>query len=436
MTDRAYTVSELETLGWLRVEDGNHGEYRPRQEEFGFGEIRFIRAADMEAGRVSFDSAARISDTAVARIRKGLGMPGDILFSHKGTVGKLALVPPDAPPFVCSPQTTFWRTCDESRIDRHYLFYFLMSDEFTNQWEARKGETDMADYVSLTAQRELTLRLPSIEQQRRIGALLRSVDDKIRVNQQVTRDLETLAASLFESWFVDFDPVQAKLENRALVGVPEDAAHLFPGHFKDSGAGPVPEAWLLGRVADEFNITMGQSPPGNTYNQEDRGLPFYQGRTDFGFRFPARRVSCTAPTRIAAAGDTLVSVRAPVGDINLAWERCAIGRGVAGVRHRSGARSFTYYAMKSLRDEFVVYESEGTLFGAIGGEAFRSLPFVRPSPDVIALFEGVVSPMDDRVEANELQNRVLLEMRQTLLPAIMRGDASLGPIERVIAEAV
>jgi type I restriction enzyme S subunit len=96
------TVLELEALGWLRVQDGNHGELRPRQNEFGSGDTRFIRAADMDAGRVLFDQAAVINAVALARIRKGIGMPGDVLFSHKGTVGKLALVPLDAPPFVCS----------------------------------------------------------------------------------------------------------------------------------------------------------------------------------------------------------------------------------------------------------------------------------------------------------------------------------------------
>ena len=97
---------------------------------------------------------------------------------------------------------------------------------------------------------------------------------------------------------------------------------------------------------------MGQSPPGNTYNEVGEGVPFYQGRTDFKFRFPTRRIYCTAPTRFANEGDTLVSVRAPVGDVNMAAERCAVGRGVAAIRHKSGSRSFTYYAMGFLKEDF------------------------------------------------------------------------------------
>jgi type I restriction enzyme S subunit len=103
----------------------------------------------MSDGRVLFDSAQRINERALARIRKGVGQGGDVLFSHKGTVGKLALVPLDAPPFVCSPQTTFWRTLDQERLDRRFLYYFMRSRAFTNQWMARSNETDMAAYVSL-----------------------------------------------------------------------------------------------------------------------------------------------------------------------------------------------------------------------------------------------------------------------------------------------
>src|SRR5271166_2589637 len=110
---RTATVAELQRDGILLVEDGNHGEYRPRPDEFTDSDVAFIRAADMDVGRVLFESASKINEVARRRITKGIGAPGDILLSHKGTVGKVALVPDGAPSFVCSPQTTFWRTLNE-----------------------------------------------------------------------------------------------------------------------------------------------------------------------------------------------------------------------------------------------------------------------------------------------------------------------------------
>ena len=204
------TVSELQRDGVLLVEDGNHGEYRPRPDEFVDTGVAFIRAADMDAGRVLFGSAARINETARKRITKGIGVPGDVLLSHKGTVGKVAMVDACAPPFVCSPQTTFWRTLDQARLDRKYLYAFLRSAGFHAQLATRAGETDMAPYVSLTSQRGLSVTLPPINIQRAIAHILGTLDDKIELNRRMSETLEAMARALFKSWFVDFDPVRAK----------------------------------------------------------------------------------------------------------------------------------------------------------------------------------------------------------------------------------
>ncbi|HMO55664.1 MAG TPA: hypothetical protein PJ994_14250, partial [Tepidiformaceae bacterium] len=130
---RTATVSQLQNEGVLLVEDGNHGEYRPRPDEFVESGVAFVRAADMDSGAILFGSAARINDRARQRITKGIGSAGDVILSHKGTVGKVALVPDDAPSFVCSPQTTFWRTRDEQVLNRKYLYAFLRSPAFQAQ---------------------------------------------------------------------------------------------------------------------------------------------------------------------------------------------------------------------------------------------------------------------------------------------------------------
>ena len=174
---------------------------------------------------------------------------------------------------------------------------------------------------------------------------------------------------------------------------------------------------------------MGQSPPGNTYNQIADGLPFYQGRVDFGFRFPLRRVFCTKPTRFAEVGDTLVSVRAPVGDINMAGERCSVGRGVAAIRHCSGSRSFTYYSMHHQRHQFEQFEAEGTVFGAINKKDFELLPFITPSPTISAAFDRSVSTIDKKIEINEQQRSTLESLRDNLLPKLISGKIRIREAE-------
>jgi type I restriction enzyme S subunit len=200
---RNATVADLQRAGVLLVEDGNHGEYRPRPDEFVDDGVAFIRAADMDAGRVLFEKASRITEHARGRITKGIGAPGDILLSHKGTVGKVAFVSDDAPAFVCSPQTTFWRSLDPSVLDRQYLYAFLRSPAFQRQLGTRAGETDMAPYVSLTSQRGLSVTLPPTAIQRAIANILGTLDDKIELNRQINETLEAITRAVFKSWFVD-----------------------------------------------------------------------------------------------------------------------------------------------------------------------------------------------------------------------------------------
>ena len=277
---------------------------------------------------------------------------------------------------------------------------------------------------------------PEKDVQAEIALVLSALDAKIASNRSVNATLEDFSSALFNSWFSDFDPVVAKRDCKAPVGVPVAVTNLFPNHFEESELGPIPKGWSAARVGAYFDVTMGQSPPGSTYNEIGDGQPFYQGRTDFGFRYPRRRVYCTAPTRFAKPGDTLISVRAPVGDVNMAIEPCAIGRGVAAVRHKGNKPSFTYYAMRSLRDEFDVYEGEGTLFGAIGGDDLRRVPFVHPTDQVLEAFEGLIGPTDALIESNEHETARLAKLRDSVLGPLLSGELTLKTAENAVGAAL
>jgi type I restriction enzyme, S subunit len=427
---RVATVAELQREGSLLVEDGNHGEYRPRSDEFVTTGVAFIRAADLSHGRVLFESASRINKRARERITKGIGKRGDVLLSHKGTVGKLALVPEDAPPFVCSPQTTFWRSLNENEIDQRYLYAFMRSPQFQAQLASRAGETDMAPYVSLTAQRTFQVVLPDITAQRSIAGILNMFDDKIELNRRLNDTLEAMARVIFRDWFVDFGPTRAKMEDRQpyLSGA---LWSLFPDRLTEDA---LPEGWRRCDVGTSFNLTMGQSPPGDTYNTDGNGLPFFQGRSDFGSRYPSSRVFCTAPSRVAYLDDTLVSVRAPVGDLNMAWEQSCVGRGVAAIRHKSESRSFTYYSMQEVQDELRQYEQSGTVFGAINKGQFEAVRTIEPSNKAVEAFEEVCSPLDGRIRLNVLESRTLERTRDFLLPKLVSGKIRPGDLEKLAGE--
>jgi len=258
----------------------------------------------------------------------------------------------------------------------------------------------------------------------------------------MNQTLEAIARAIFKSWFVDFDPVWAKLalseaegmDGEQPYGIDAETAALFPAAFTDSPLGSIPEGWHAGTVGEDFNIAMGQSPPGETYNEDGDGPPFYQGRRDFGFRYPSIRVYCSAPTRFAKPGDTLVSVRAPVGDINIAIQDCCIGRGVAAVRHKTGSRSYTYYAMQSLRLLFDRFEAEGTVFGSLSKRDFHNLPFLIQPVKIVKEFESRVFSIDQMIETNERQSQTLAKLRDTLLPKLISGQFRVPNAEKLVGE--
>ncbi len=278
--------------------------------------------------------------------------------------------------------------------------------------------------------------LPSLPAQQAIAYILGSLDDKIELNRRMNETLEALARTIFKSWFVDFDPVRAKMKGLQPTGMDDETAALFPDSFEDSVLGEIPKGWAAGTVGDDFDITMGQSPPGETYNEVGEGLPFYQGRRDFKFRYPTLRVYCSAPKRTAQNGDSLVSVRAPVGDVNMAESVCCVGRGVAAVRHKTGSRSYTYCAMRSLKSYFERFESEGTVFGAVNKQGFVTIPFLLPPPALVERFEFLVFPQDQRIEVQEKQSRTLAAIRDTLLPKLLSGEVRVGEAEKIVEETV
>ncbi len=198
-------------------------------------------------------------------------------------------------------------------------------------------------------------------------------------------------------------------------------AELFPEAMQDSELGEVPEGWEVSSVGAEFNATMGQSPPGNTYNENGDGEPFFQGRRDFGWRYPVNRVYCTQPKRMAKKGDTLLSVRAPVGDINKAVSDCCIGRGIAALRHKSRCEAYTYYSTMDLSRNFKSFDSEGTVFGSINQKDLKALKILKPPNSLVEIFTHTVGTLDQQILNFDYQIRVLSKLRDILLPKLMSG---------------
>jgi type I restriction enzyme S subunit len=304
--------------------------------------------------------------------------------------------------------------------DNYFLYQYFLQSDFD---DVTTGSAQPQITVSNLSQKRLTL--PNPKTQETIAQMMRIIERKMEVNSRISATLQEIAQAVFKSWFVDFDPVKAKMAGEKPVGMDDAIAALFPDSLEDSELGAVPSGWAVRDFGDVNSLLMGQSPPGDTYNMVGDGVPFYQGRTDFGMRFPKQRVFCTAGTRFASAGDVLVSVRAPVGDLNQAIEECVIGRGVASVLHKSGSQAYSFALLSSLKPKLAYYNGEGTVFGAINRSDFNSLKVIEPSSKLIERFDSLAAPLNDQVRNLFVQTESLTQLRDSLLPRLISGELQI-----------
>ncbi len=280
--------------------------------------------------------------------------------------------------------------------------------------------------------REIPIVLPPLVEQRAIAAVLGALDDKIEQNRRTSRTLERLARTIFRAGFVDFEPVKAKPSGRtSFPSMPQRVFDALPTRFTDSDIGPVPEGWEVKALSECVHLTMGQSPPSEHYNKTGVGLPFHQGVSDYGFRFPMHRVYCTVDGRIAEPRDVLLSVRAPVGRVNVADRCLVLGRGLAGLRQPAGRQSFLFHQLCHVfAEEDAV--GDGTIYKAVTKRFLSQMAILFPSEDAQSAFEDIAHPLDDIVAANEVESRKLAEMRDYLLPKLLSGEARVYDAKRMV----
>ena len=379
---------------------------------------RFLRITDIVSGQLDWNVVpfVAVDDETFEKYRLH---DKDIVIARTGASTGVSAYIKNPPPAVFASYLVRLKTKPE--FDSRFLSYYLKSHEFWDFIRGVLGDTSAQPNASASTMAAAPLSAPScMAEQRSIAHILGMLDDKIELNQHMNETLEEIARAMFKSWFVDFDPVRAKVEGRD-TGLPKHIVSLFPDQIVESEFGEIPKGWKIMNLVETFDLKMGQSPPGDTYNEHGEGLPFFQGRTDFGFRFPRNRKFCTAPARIALPGDTLVSVRAPVGDINMALDQSCIGRGVAALRHKSGLASFTYYSAGAIQEQLRQYEHTGTVFGAITKKQFETLSVLEPSSEIVKAFDDYVSALDLRIKNSTSNTYFLASLRDTLLPELLSG---------------
>lgn len=339
----------------------------------------------------------------------------DIVFSYEATLGRYAMIPDGF--YGCLGRRLAVVRTKDSRTNPKWLYYYFLSPEWKVFIANHTVRGSTVDRISVEDFPEYTVPLPKREEQDAIAEVLSQIDMRIDTNIRICDELESVAKTIYDYWFAQFDfPDGDGKPYRSSGGAMEWNEQLKRN---------IPKGWIVGQLSDIANITMGQSPAGETYNENRDGEIFYQGCTDFGTRFPVPRVYTTAPTRFAKAGDILMSVRAPVGTLNVAIEDCSIGRGLAALNSKMGSQLYLWYTLAGFKQLFNVLDGNGTTFGSITKDTLYEMKVVIPESSVVKAFEEIVQPIEQKIRAAEQESRELTKLRDWLLPMLMNGQATV-----------
>lgn len=316
---------------------------------------------------------------------------------------------------MCFPDSVVGFNADpkeSSELFMHYVFTYIRKS-IQNSASGSIQDNINIDYLT-----GLRFKIPIKSYQDEIVEVLSTLDKKIELNNRINAELEAMAKTLYDYWFVQFD-------------FPDENGKPYKSSggkmvYNEALKREIPEGWVDKKLADIANIVMGQSPDGTSYNEEGKGTIFYQGSTDFGWLFPSTRQYTTAPSRMAKKGDILLSVRAPVGDINIASSDCCIGRGLAALNSKTGSDGFLFYVMKYFKQIFDRRNSEGTTFGSITKNDLHSLRLACPQYNLLKKYDDIVTNHNKLIFERSSENQELGKLRDWLLPMLMNGQVTVN----------
>ena len=352
--------------------------------EFVESGVPVVSAILVKDGRLDLAGARFVDEATCQRWMSVPTRKGDVLLTSEAPLGRVARVETDAP--LVLGQRLFGLRGRQGVLDSGYLYYALQSSAVQGDLLGRATGTTVTG-IRQSALRQVRIPDPGYEQQLAISSVLGALDSKIAGNLRAVMVADALAEAVLAS------------------AVREDVA-----------------------LSDVADVTMGSSPPGTSYNDTGDGVPFFQGVRDFGLRTPSRRVFTSAPTRMAEAEDTLVSVRAPVGRTNLAREQLCLGRGLAGLRSRRATPMTLFHQVRAAKAAWEPYEAEGTVFGAINKAQIATIRVPSVPMDSSDAVEAGLRALEDWIYAALKECEALAALRDELLLHFMSGQLQVRDV--------
>lgn len=404
------------------------------------GNVNFVKVECLsEDGQIVWEKIQNIDEITHSKLKRSQLKVGDILFSIAGSIGRMAIVAEDLLPANTNQAVAIIRP-KVDLVDTDYLFYYLRDAK--SQGDARKRIVQsVQNNLSLSELASLSISLPSRTTQVAISSLMRILDKKISLNRSISKNLEEITQTIFKSWFVDFDPVKAKMAGDKPVGMDDATAALFPDSMEDSKLGPIPKGWKLSQIGDEVECVGGSTP--STSNPE-----FWDGnicwttpkdlskQTGLVTTSSERRITSKGLERISSGvlpvDSVLMSSRAPIGYLSINAVPTAINQGFIALRRNPqyAPLYLLFWLQKNMAE--IKNRAGGGTFAEISKSAFKSIPFVVPDEVTLKRFSEISEPILLQLTALTLQNQELTELRDALLPRLISGELQI-PEEMLVS---
>jgi type I restriction enzyme S subunit len=371
-----------------------------------------------------------VSEAKAASLEANIARPQDIVFTQRGTIGQVSVVPDGQVDRYLVSQSQMKLTVNREIADPLFFYYVFSTVEQQDYIRQNAIQTGVP-HTNLGILRWTPVPLPPLSEQRAIAHILGTLDDKIELNRRMNETLEAMARALFQSWFVDFDPVRAKAEGRD-TGLPRRLAELFPDRFEDSELGEIPAGWKVRTIGELADVVGGGTP--STVKPE-----FWEGGThcwatpkDLALlNVPVllnteRRVTDAGLAQISSGllpvGTILLSSRAPIGYLAIAEIPTAINQGFIAMKPKASVSNVFLLLWARFAHEDILSRANGSTFLEISKSNFRPIPLVSPNEPVFAAFDSLVQPLYRRIVSNERGSRSLAALRDTLLPKLISGE--------------
>ncbi len=312
--------------------------------------------------------------------------------------------------------------------DDLFAYYLARLPSFRSYAIASMEGTSGRQRVPNEAVARYKLELPPLVEQRAIAHILGTLDDKIELNRRINETLQAMARAIFQSWFVDFDPVRAKANGESAdsicqrLGLTPELLALFPDSFQDSELGEIPKGWKTASLSEIAEVIMGQSPSGDTYNELGDGMPLINGPVEFGSFHPVKRKWTTNSIRQSEYGDLIVCVRgSTTGKLVKSDGVYCLGRGVAAIRSRTGNQPYVDRLFEQNLERMLTHAT-GSTFPSWSGPTLKQWTILLPPERLILEYCEVAAPLAKLSDALAHEVNFLVETRDGLLPKFLSGS--------------